>query len=144
VLLVVDDSRNIREFCRRELEREGHRVLLAKDPLEGLAILEAQRPDVVVMDVAESPGPDLPAFLSRVGNRDVPVVVHTCDLLRLSEAPSWPVEARVEKSGDLADLKREIARILERRAANSAVQENREPVSSREREGRSWDEDGID
>ncbi len=50
-ILVIDDEPGIRSTVRDILEDEGHRVLLAEDAVVGLELLEAERPDLVVLDV---------------------------------------------------------------------------------------------
>lgn len=50
-VLVVDDERNIRRTLRMVLEGEGARVLEAGDAEEGLAILDVEEVDVLIVDV---------------------------------------------------------------------------------------------
>ncbi|MHC4248580.1 MAG: response regulator [Planctomycetota bacterium] len=144
VLLVVHENRNIREFCKRELERQGYTVLLAEGPSEVLLMLDAMALDLIVTDVLEAPGMKFPDFLRRVGRRDIPVIVHTVDQSYLFGTHFWPVEACVEESADLVDLKREIEKTLRRRARRRAALEDCEPTRSPGSEGRSWDEDDMD
>jgi two-component system nitrogen regulation response regulator NtrX len=51
IILVIDDEPGIRSTVRDILEDEGHRVLLAEDAVVGLDLMEAERPDLVVLDV---------------------------------------------------------------------------------------------
>lgn len=50
-ILVVDDEPDIRTLCKVNLEYEGYRVIEAGDGLEGLKVLKAEDPDVVLLDV---------------------------------------------------------------------------------------------
>ena len=50
-VLVVDDDPTISDVVRRYLEQDGHHVRLAADGAAGLAAVQAQRPDLVVLDV---------------------------------------------------------------------------------------------
>ena len=50
-ILVIDDERNVRESLSQALERTGHRVSLATNGNEGLAELQASRPDLVITDI---------------------------------------------------------------------------------------------
>lgn len=52
-ILLVDDQSAVREFVRRALERQGHTVLQASEPAEGLALatINARAIDLVVTDV---------------------------------------------------------------------------------------------
>jgi chemosensory pili system protein ChpA (sensor histidine kinase/response regulator) len=51
LVLVVDDSLTVRRVTQRLLAREGYRVALAKDGLEGLERLAEERPAVVLSDI---------------------------------------------------------------------------------------------
>jgi excisionase family DNA binding protein len=51
VLLLVDDDDRMRELVRIELEREGYDVQEAASADEGLAAIEARKPELVVLDV---------------------------------------------------------------------------------------------
>jgi two-component system response regulator MprA len=50
-VLVVEDDPSVRESLRRSLAFNGYQVALAADGVDGLAALERERPDVVVLDV---------------------------------------------------------------------------------------------
>jgi len=49
--LVVDDSITVRRVTQRLLERNGMRVLTAKDGVEALALLQDHVPDVILLDI---------------------------------------------------------------------------------------------
>ncbi|HET7528248.1 MAG TPA: response regulator, partial [Burkholderiaceae bacterium] len=51
LVLVVDDSLTVRRVTQRLLQREGYRVTLAKDGLEGLEKLNEERPAVLLSDI---------------------------------------------------------------------------------------------
>jgi len=51
LVLVVDDSLTVRRITQRLLEREGYRVAVAKDGLDGLEKLAAERPTVLLTDI---------------------------------------------------------------------------------------------
>ncbi|HSC01457.1 MAG TPA: response regulator, partial [Burkholderiaceae bacterium] len=51
LVLVVDDSLTVRRVTQRQLQREGYRVALAKDGLEGLEKLNEERPAVLLSDI---------------------------------------------------------------------------------------------
>ena len=56
-VLVADDNEVAQRLCRRVLEKAGHRVLTASDGQEAVNIASADRPDIILMDVA-MPGMD--------------------------------------------------------------------------------------
>ena len=77
-ILVVDDDEENRELLARRLSREGHRVRMARDGLEALALLESEPVDLVLLDVM-MPGLDGPAVLARLKQdperRHIPVLM---------------------------------------------------------------------
>ena len=50
-VLVVEDDADIRQLLWRYLEKEKYKVVLAKDGEEGLEAAEAQKPDVIILDL---------------------------------------------------------------------------------------------
>jgi signal transduction histidine kinase len=79
-ILVVDDNAQNRALAQATLEDEGYDVLLASDGEEGLRLVEAERPDCVLLDV-RMPGTDGFAVCTRIRAlqeaRDTPVVFLT-------------------------------------------------------------------
>lgn len=51
VVLVVEDEENIARLVRLYLEEAGFRVLAAGDGLDGLALYERERPELVILDL---------------------------------------------------------------------------------------------
>lgn len=78
--LVVDDSVTMRKVTSRLLERQGYRVLMARDGVEALAMLNESRPDVVLLDV-EMPRMDGFELINRIrhqsGLEDLPIIMIT-------------------------------------------------------------------
>ena len=50
-VMVVDDSVTVRKVTSRLLERQGMDVLVAKDGVEAVAMLQERRPDVMLLDI---------------------------------------------------------------------------------------------
>jgi chemosensory pili system protein ChpA (sensor histidine kinase/response regulator) len=50
-VMVVDDSVTVRKVTSRLLERQGMEVMLAKDGVEAVAMLQERRPDIVLLDI---------------------------------------------------------------------------------------------
>jgi chemosensory pili system protein ChpA (sensor histidine kinase/response regulator) len=50
-VMVVDDSLTVRKVTQRLLEREGYRVLLAKDGVDALEQMQDVRPDLMLVDI---------------------------------------------------------------------------------------------
>jgi chemosensory pili system protein ChpA (sensor histidine kinase/response regulator) len=80
VALVVDDSITVRRVTQRLLERNGMRVLTAKDGVDALSLLQENLPDVILLDI-EMPRMDGYEVASHVRNdarlKDIPIVMIT-------------------------------------------------------------------
>jgi DNA-binding response OmpR family regulator len=50
-ILIVDDEQPLRELLAEVLESDGHRVMVAGNGREALALVARDRPDMVVSDV---------------------------------------------------------------------------------------------
>ncbi|MDQ4082727.1 MAG: response regulator [Actinomycetota bacterium] len=78
LVLIVDDDDGLREFLRANLELEGYFVREAESAERGLAALEEERPDLILLDVM-MPRVDGWEMLRRVrerhGMETIPVVM---------------------------------------------------------------------
>src|ERR687887_340624 len=74
LVLIVDDDARIREFVRVNLEAEGYSVREAGNAEEGLAAIEDQAPDLVLLDIV-MPEIDGWEMLRRIHERHGPVRV---------------------------------------------------------------------
>jgi len=50
-ILVIDDEEDILEFVERVLRDEGYNVFKAKDAKQGLAILQSEKIDLILLDI---------------------------------------------------------------------------------------------
>jgi two-component system response regulator MprA len=77
-ILVVDDDQAVRDSLQRSLQYNGYEVSTAEDGLQALAMLAANRPDAVIMDVMmpRLDGLEATRMLRAAGN-DVPILVLT-------------------------------------------------------------------
>lgn len=50
-ILIVDDEPDIIEFLHYNLKREGFKVFSANDGRQAIAIAEAERPDLIILDI---------------------------------------------------------------------------------------------
>jgi CheY-like chemotaxis protein len=75
-VLIVDDTRVVRDVLGRFIEREGHEVLLAESGRQGIERFQSTRPDLVLTDV-EMPDINGLVVLDAIRNLDaeVPVIV---------------------------------------------------------------------
>jgi DNA-binding NtrC family response regulator len=77
-ILIVDDEPDMVENCARILRRAGYRCLSTTDPERAVALLEAERPDLLLTDL-KMPGIDGLELLRRAREIDatLPVIVVT-------------------------------------------------------------------
>jgi len=77
-ILVVDDELDMVESCARILKRVGHQCLTATDAATALALVESERPDLVLTDL-KMPGSDGMELLRRARELDpaLPVILVT-------------------------------------------------------------------
>jgi len=78
--LVVDDSITVRRVTQRLLERNGMRVLTAKDGVDAVSLLQENLPDVILLDI-EMPRMDGYEVAAHVRNdprlKQIPIVMIT-------------------------------------------------------------------
>jgi CheY-like chemotaxis protein len=113
-ILFADDDRHVREYCKRELEEDGYRVLLSRDGSEAIGVFRREIPDLVVLDISmpRSNGLETAERLKQV-EPHVPVIFFTpYDEDCLKDGRSRLATACVEKCEDLTALKQAIARAL--------------------------------
>jgi chemosensory pili system protein ChpA (sensor histidine kinase/response regulator) len=79
-VMVVDDSVTVRKVTGRFLEREGFRVITAKDGVEALQLLQDHIPDVMLLDI-EMPRMDGFEVAKNIRTssrlRDIPIIMIT-------------------------------------------------------------------
>jgi chemosensory pili system protein ChpA (sensor histidine kinase/response regulator) len=79
-VLVVDDSITVRRVTQRLLERNGMRVLTARDGMDAVALLAEHVPDIILLDI-EMPRMDGYEVAAHVRGdarlRDVPIIMIT-------------------------------------------------------------------
>ncbi len=79
-VVVVDDSITVRRVTQRLLERNGMRVMTARDGIDAVALLAEHVPDVILLDI-EMPRMDGYEVAAHVRNdprlRDVPIIMIT-------------------------------------------------------------------
>ncbi len=107
LVLVVDDDPQVREVVRINLELEGYAVREAANGEEGLAALEEEAPDLILLDVM-MPQVDGWEMLRRVQERhgvgSIPVVMFSGQLDVGSEAAARGAQGFVGKPFDLRAL----------------------------------------
>ena len=116
-LLVVDDEPAIRLLLQAILAQEGHEVETAADGVEGLAAVEREMPDVVLLDLA-MPNMDGWHFLEELRNKGlrsrvrVIIVSATSDAESMARSEAEGVAERVAKPFDAAAIVRSVEGVL--------------------------------
>lgn len=113
-LLIVEDDPNQSILFKQELEDEGYNVVAASDGKDAIEKVEAEQPDLVIMDI-NMPGMDGIEALGKIlaKNNRIPVIFHTAYSTYKDNFMSWAADAYIVKSSDMTELKAAIHRILE-------------------------------
>ncbi|MBI1880138.1 MAG: response regulator [Chloroflexi bacterium] len=73
-ILVVEDNETNRDMLSRRLARKGYEVLIAIDGAEGVAMAQAQAPDLILMDMS------LPVLDGWEATRRLKAAADTCTI----------------------------------------------------------------
>src|SRR5688500_74384 len=119
-LLVVDDTESNLRLIKRWLERDGYRVLTARNGREALSCIDKELPDLVVLDVT-MPGPSglmvCEQIKSNPRTAHLPVVLLTGTTIAEDKRAGTRADSILEKPAAPATLKAVITRLLAPRAA---------------------------
>ena len=127
VALVVDDSITVRRVTQRLLERNGMRVITARDGLDAVAVLAENMPDIILLDI-EMPRMDGYEFAAHVRNDPrtaaIPIIMITSRVgdKHRARAIELGVDDYLGKPYQEAQLLEAIEPLLSRRADEHAAQ----------------------
>ena len=118
-ILVIEDEKNLRILYQQDFERDGFEVVTAATAADGLQLVEAERPDLVVMDI-RLPGMDGLEAMSRLLDRNpkVSVVLNSAYSSYKDSFMSWSADAYVVKSSDTGELRTKVRELLASRAGS--------------------------
>lgn len=118
-ILVVDDEASIRLLYSQELADEGYEVDAAGTISEALELLQANKYGVAVLDIKLKNESGLDLLQTIVKERhDMSVILSTAFSCYKDDFSAWLADGYVVKSSDLAELKGEIVRVLEKKRAS--------------------------
>jgi DNA-binding NtrC family response regulator len=116
-LLVVDDEANIRLLYTEELTEEGYEVVTAASIAEATEKLREGAYDLAVLDIKLKNESGIELLQQLVKERhDMPVILCSAFSCYKDDFSAWLADGYVVKSGDLTELKNEIARVLAKKA----------------------------
>jgi len=116
-LLVVDDEANIRLLYSEELADEGYEVVTAANIAEATEKLQLNIFDLAVLDIKLKNESGIELLQQLVKERhDMPVILCSAFSCYKDDFSAWLADGYVVKSGDLTELKHEIARVLAKKA----------------------------
>ena len=118
-ILIVDDDPDIVDACRLFLEKEGHQVFAAYNRDEGMTAVEAEKPQLMILDVMMEQPDDGIAMARELRKRGftAPIVMMT-SVSRVTgmefgaDKDMVPVDAFLDKPVDPATLNAKINELL--------------------------------
>jgi len=121
-ILVVDDEANIRILYAEELSEEGYEVATAANTAEAIEKLQEKDFDLAVLDIKLKNESGIDLLQKLVKERhDMPVVLCSAFSCYKDDFSAWLADSYVVKSGDLTELKQEIARVLAKKAQRAKL-----------------------
>lgn len=116
-ILVVQADREVARMIRKTLEGDGYRVLTARNGLEGLNLVDRERPDLVITELM-LPRIDgatlLKALRSRESTRDIPVIFLSTNADAITMLESLSLGARNFLTTPILDsaLRHHVGRVI--------------------------------
>ena len=111
-ILLADDQRSIREFCKQELAAAGYRVISVNSGEQAIDLVDRVAVDLVILDE------HMPRCRGREAAKEIkllypklPVILHTADSYYEHYKSPW-IDAAVTKSEDLTTLLDKMASLL--------------------------------
>jgi len=120
-VLVVDDEKHIRMLYQEELESEGYVVATSDGEEPILAVLEREKPAVVVLDIKLGPTRSGLDLLQEIRGKDqlIPVILSTAYDSFQHDLKSIAADYYVVKSVDLTELKSKVSQAMAKAAAGA-------------------------
>lgn len=122
-ILVIDDDASIRNTFQRYLEGHGYVVHVAADGKEGMHLMEAEPPDLVITDIMMPEADGLEVVMSVASNGlDIPVIaisggMHAAAMDFLPIAKKFGASKVLYKPVDLETLHDTVAGLLQETSA---------------------------
>jgi len=120
-ILVVDDESSIRLLYSHELADEGYEITTASSAAEAVEALQKDDFDLILLDIKLKNESGLDLLQKIVKDRhNLPVILCTAFSCYKDDFSAWLADGYVVKSADLQELKNEIKKVLEKKAARNS------------------------
>jgi CheY-like chemotaxis protein len=113
-VLFADDDKGFREICKRILEDEGYRIVLARDGIEAVETVKTERPDLAILDIhmPRKGGMDAAEQIYAI-DPSIPIILYTGNDDTATRDPRARfATACVEKSADFTEMALAVGRLL--------------------------------
>jgi CheY-like chemotaxis protein len=113
-VLFADDDKLFREICKRILEEEGYRIVLARNDSEAFTAVKTENPDLAILDIHMpiKGGMNAAEQINKI-NPNIPIILYTAN----DDSASRDIRSRfaaacVEKSTDFTELAIAVSRLI--------------------------------
>jgi CheY-like chemotaxis protein len=113
-VLFADDNKLFREICKRILEEEGYKVVLAGDGAEAIGMVKTEKLDLAILDIHMPISGGLEAAEKIYAiDPGIPIILYTAnDDTAMRDNRSRFASACVDKSTDFTELAIAVGRLL--------------------------------
>ncbi|MBI1878171.1 MAG: response regulator [Chloroflexi bacterium] len=125
-ILVIDDHPTNREFLVSLLGYQGHRLLEASDGVEGLAVAQAEQPDLIIVDILM---PTIDGFEFVRQLRADPVIAQTRVIFNTAAYNAHEIQALAENCGVTGILTKPAKPQVVLKAVNAALRLAEPPLA---------------
>ncbi|MBI5596543.1 MAG: response regulator transcription factor [Elusimicrobia bacterium] len=121
-ILIVEDERSLSRIVKYNLEKDGHRVVVAEDGLSALAAARKERPDLVILDIMLPKLDGIQVCKSLRQESQVPILFLTARKSELDRVLGFKMGADdyVTKPFSVAELAARVEALLRRSAGGAA------------------------
>ena len=113
-ILVVDDEASWLALAEDKLTTLGHQVRTTRDCAQALAMIRAEPPDAVVLDLRMPVSGHVMLLAMREEWPTIPVIIHTVYSGYRNDAEMLKTDAFAAKTPDLAELISAVGKVLGR------------------------------
>jgi DNA-binding response OmpR family regulator len=122
-ILVVDDIEDIRSLLQEALQASGYHTLEAADGREALSMIEAESPDLVILDIAMPVMSGFQVLRQLRKNSDIPIIMLSArtDTVDKVESLELGADDYITKPFEIAEMTARVEAVLRRRKTISNV-----------------------